>query len=147
MKNNLFFRSSCYYFYFTISFNIIFSLFIIIILLLSVTYFNRFHQIIIGIISIIIIFIPLDIIIEYFKLNKKRMILMDNYIIFEEGIFFKKKTIIPLKNIYSISEDSFPICEFFFKTIVLRTIVKDYKMEGVSEKDMSQFREFSGKMK
>lgn len=93
-------------------------------------FFNYFILKVIWYVTILLV--PLDILLEFMQTKRQTLIIKEAIVYLEEGIIFRKRTIIPREKIYTLTESMLPIFENKFKTLVFKTVVKDFKFEGLS---------------
>ncbi|CAI3262312.1 hypothetical protein CIRMBP1197_00149 [Enterococcus cecorum] len=140
MKNNMVITPHKMYIIFSIIKNILFSISIFLVIQISSSFINKYHYKIALFLWLILF--PLDIIYDYILLKNYIIVVGMENLELHEGIFIKKTIIIPKKRVYSISNIELPFFKKYWYNLELKTLVKDFKLCGVSITDNEKVKKW-----
>lgn len=140
MKNNMVITPHKMYIIFSIIKNILFSISIFLVIQISSSFINKYYYKIALFLWLILF--PLDIIYDYILLKNYIIVVGMENLELHEGIFIKKTIIIPKKRVYSISNIELPFFKKYWYNLELKTLVKDFKLCGVSITDNEKVKKW-----
>lgn len=89
----------------------------------------------------VIVLLPFDIFYEYMYVKNYSIKLDYKNIYICEGFIIRKITVIPKIKVYTVIETEYLFFKKYWKKIELKTIVKDYKILGISLNDVGKIKE------